>query len=107
MAEREGLLGCFAPSPLRGRPSGVIPASLPSPLTDPNLQKFTYRMAEREGLLGAARLVPSLRFGTAVARAPASLSQPTCLYRDSTSDCFPEISSRLAEREGFEPSKGF
>src|SRR5882757_6513301 len=43
-------------------------------------------MAEREGLLGAARLVPSLRFGTAVARAPASPSQPTCLYRDSTSD---------------------
>ena len=31
-------------------------------------------MAEREGLLGAARLVPSLRFGTAVALASASPS---------------------------------
>ena len=34
-------------------------------------------LAEREGLLGAARLVPSLRFGTAVATRRRLPPQPT------------------------------
>ena len=57
-------------------PAGVIPAALLPRPTDPVRSEFTQRVAEREGLLGATRLVPSLRFGTAVARAPASPSQP-------------------------------
>ena len=36
-------------SPLRGRPSGVIPASSPPQLSERERREFTYRLAEREG----------------------------------------------------------
>jgi hypothetical protein len=56
------------------------------------------RLAEREGLLGAPRLAPSGRPAGVIPAAPLL----------ELTDRGPlEIMSRLAEREGFEPSKGF
>ena len=65
-------------------------------------------LADREGLLGAAHLAPSLRFGTAVAHAPASpCSTDRILQQDARGPCRLAHSKLLAEREGFEPSMGF
>ena len=61
-------------------------------------RKFMSRLAEREGLLGAPRLAPSGRpSGVIPASSLSHLTHPNTR----------EFTQRMAEREGFEPSKGF